>query len=129
MSKMKLDAITVTSRDMVRSIKFYSLLGFEFPAFEPDIKHLEPITKEGDVRLMIDDAGLMKSMTGVEPRPANYSAFAIKCDNAAEVDGCVAQVKAAGFNVVKEPWDAFWGQRYAILADPDGCMVDVFAWV
>ncbi len=28
---------------------------------------------------------------------------------------------------VKEPWDAFWGQRYAVIADPDGNTVDLFA--
>jgi uncharacterized glyoxalase superfamily protein PhnB len=78
---------------------------------------------------MIEDAGLMKSMTGVEPKSPNYSAFTIECNSAAEVDQCVARVKAAGFEVVKEPWDAFWGQRYASLAELDGSTVDVFAWV
>jgi len=27
----------------------------------------------------------------------------------------------------EEPWDAFWGQRYAIVRDPDGNGVDLFA--
>ena len=26
-----------------------------------------------------------------------------------------------------EPWDAFWGQRYATVLDPDGNSVDLFA--
>jgi uncharacterized glyoxalase superfamily protein PhnB len=25
------------------------------------------------------------------------------------------------------PWDAFWGQRYATVLDPDGNSVDLFA--
>lgn len=128
MPKMKIDAVTVTSGNMVKSAKFYSLLGFEFPHFEPDTKHLEPITKEDDVRLMIDDQALMKSMTGKDPTPPSHSPFAIKCESPAEVDRCVERVKAAGFEVMKEPWDAFWGQRYAILVDPGGYMIDVFAW-
>jgi uncharacterized glyoxalase superfamily protein PhnB len=36
-------------------------------------------------------------------------------------------VVEAGFTGEKEPWDAFWGQRYAQLADPDGVPVDLFA--
>jgi uncharacterized glyoxalase superfamily protein PhnB len=28
---------------------------------------------------------------------------------------------------LKAPWDAFWGQRYAFLQDPDGNRVDLFA--
>jgi hypothetical protein len=27
----------------------------------------------------------------------------------------------------KEPWDAFLGQRYAVVSDPDGNHVDLFA--
>jgi uncharacterized glyoxalase superfamily protein PhnB len=27
----------------------------------------------------------------------------------------------------KEPWDGFWGQRYAQLKDPDGNVIDLFA--
>jgi uncharacterized glyoxalase superfamily protein PhnB len=34
---------------------------------------------------------------------------------------------AAGFHGEKEPWDAFWGQRYAQLHDPDGVPVDLYA--
>ena len=26
-----------------------------------------------------------------------------------------------------KPWDAFWGQRYAVLHDPDGHQVDLYA--
>ena len=29
---------------------------------------------------------------------------------------------------MKPPWDAPWGQRYAILHDPDGYQVELFAW-
>ena len=127
MPAMKLDAVTVTSADMTVSAKFYALLGFRFPPFAADEKHLEPISAEGEVRLMIDDRELMRSITGVEPRPPTHSSFAIKCETPAQVDDCAARVREAGFAVVKEPWDAFWGQRYAIVADPDGYMIDLFA--
>ena len=33
----------------------------------------------------------------------------------------------AGYEGHKEPWDAFWGHRYAIVHDPDGNGVDLFA--
>jgi catechol 2,3-dioxygenase-like lactoylglutathione lyase family enzyme len=127
--KMQLDAVSVSSRDLRRAAEFYGLLGFVFPEFTPDQKHLEPITEEGEVRLMIDEHEFVKSMTGVEPKPPTHSSFAMKCDSAATVDAAVTRVKAAGFTIVKEPWDAFWGQRYAIVADPDGYMIDLFAWV
>jgi len=128
MPNVKIDAISVTSSDMAKTVKFHSLLGFEFPKFEPNEDHIEPITKEGDVRLMIDEAKFMKSITGVVPKPPTHSSFAMKCETPAEVDACTAHIKAAGFKVEKEPWNAFWGQRYAIVADPDSYQVDIFAW-
>ena len=39
----------------------------------------------------------------------------------------IVGVTAAGFHGEKEPWDAFWGQRYAQVRDPDGVPVDLFA--
>jgi catechol 2,3-dioxygenase-like lactoylglutathione lyase family enzyme len=46
--------------------------------------------------------------------------------NPAAVDDKYAELAALGHGR-KEPWDAFWGQRYAVVADPDGNHVDLFA--
>jgi uncharacterized glyoxalase superfamily protein PhnB len=43
------------------------------------------------------------------------------------VDAKYAELVAAGYTGHKEPWDAFWGQRYAQVRDPDGHTVDLFA--
>ena len=37
-----------------------------------------------------------------------------------------AELAALGYGRY-EPWDAPWGQRYAVVADPDGNHVDLFA--
>lgn len=124
---MKLDAVSVTSANLEKSVQFYSLLGFEFPGFDKNQKHIEPLTKEGEVRLMIDAADLIQSIIGATPVPPNHSSFAILCDSPSDVDETAKKITEAGFTVVKEPWDAFWGQRYVIVKDPDGYMVDVFS--
>ncbi len=36
------------------------------------------------------------------------------------------QLAAIGLVTKTEPWDAFWGQRYAQALDPDGNTVDLF---
>jgi len=43
------------------------------------------------------------------------------------VDEVYARVTAPGFQGEKEPWDAFWGQRYGQLRDPDGVPVDLYS--
>jgi uncharacterized glyoxalase superfamily protein PhnB len=57
----------------------------------------------------------------------NQIGLALECESAAEVDQVYARVVDAGFEGEKEPWDAFWGQRYAQLRDPDGVPVDLYA--
>ena len=44
-----------------------------------------------------------------------------------DVDAVYADLTGAGYESHKEPWDAFWGQRYAQVRDPDGHVIDLFA--
>ena len=53
--------------------------------------------------------------------------LAFECSSPAEVDDVYARVVAAGFEGEKAPWDAVWGQRYALLGDPDGVRVNLYA--
>ena len=128
MPKLKIDAIAVSSTDMHKSVAFYELLGFEFGEWDSD-DHVEPITNDGDVRLMIDSAALMEKLNGAAPTPPNHSAFAMLCESPADVDEVYGAVIAAGHKGTTEPWDAFWGQRYATVVDPDGYKIDLFAWL
>ncbi len=43
------------------------------------------------------------------------------------VDELVAALVAAGAPVQQEPYDAFWGARYAIVTDPDGNSVGIMS--
>ncbi len=124
---MKIDAVGVTTSNLKRTVAFYQLLGFEFPEHKEDEDHLEPKTADGSARLMIDSKKLITELLGEEPKPGNHSSFAIRYPSAKEVDAIAKKVKDGGFKVAKEPWDAFWGQRYAVVEDPDGYQVDIYA--
>lgn len=124
---IRLDAVAVSSKNMAKTVAFYELLGFDFPEWGADDRHVEPNTKLGDVRLMIDTADLIEQLTGHAPTPPSHSSFAMVCDTVAEVDSVAAALKHAGHALTVEPWDAFWGQRYATACDPDGYQIDIFA--
>lgn len=124
---MKLNAIGVTASDMKKSRKFYELLGFKFNDAEADTDHIDTIASGDEARLMIDSEKLATELLGEKPRPSNHSAFALECESAAEVDEIANKVKENGFEVEKGPWDAFWGQRYAVVKDPDGYKIDLYA--
>lgn len=124
---MKIDAVGVTSSDFKKTVEFYSILGFSFPEFKTDEDHLEAITSPGSVRLMLDSKKLFTEINGEEPQPGNHSVFALLYDSAEEVNTAAKKISEAGFVIIKEPWDAFWGQRYAVVQDPDGFKIDLFA--
>jgi uncharacterized glyoxalase superfamily protein PhnB len=120
----QLDAIGIVSSDMRRSVAFYGLLGIEFPEGNG---HVEATLQNG-VRLMLDTEEVMRSFRPDWARETgNQLALAFACDSPEAVDELYARVVAAGFDGDKEPWDAFWGHRYAQLRDPDGVQIDLFA--
>lgn len=124
---MKIDAVGISSSDLKKTVAFYELLGFKFGAIKDGEDHVEPIVEPGGMRLMIDSQKLMTELIGEPPKPSNHSSFAILYDSPAEVNAVAGRVQQAGYKLVAEPWDAFWGQRYAIVQDPDGYRIDLFA--
>lgn len=121
-----LNAIGIAVSDLRRSVRFYRLLGAEFPE-DPAEGHVEATMPNG-TRLMFDAEEVIRSFMPDWTRTnGNQVSIAFECASPAEVDEVYARVVAAGFEGEKEPWDAFWGQRYAQLIDPDDNVVDIFA--
>ena len=54
-------------------------------------------------------------------------AIAFEFANPAAVDDAYQRIVDAGYIGHIKPWDAVWGQRYAVIKDPDGNAVDLFA--
>jgi uncharacterized glyoxalase superfamily protein PhnB len=122
----QLNALGIVASDMAQSIRFYRLLGVDVPA-TPDEGHIETTLPNG-IRLMLDSEETILSFAPDWKREAgNQLSLAFECGSPAEVDETYARAVEAGFHGEKEPWDAFWGQRYAQLADPDGVPVDLYA--
>ena len=122
----QLNALGIVVSDMARSIGFYRLLGLEVPE-TPDEGHVDTFLPNG-VRFMLDSEETVCSFRPDWTRAAgNQLALAFECASPAEVDEVYARATGAGFHGEKEPWDAFWGQRYAQLQDPDGVPVDLYA--
>jgi uncharacterized glyoxalase superfamily protein PhnB len=120
----QLDALGIVSSNLERTRAFYRVLGIEF-AEGGD--HVEATMPNG-LRLMVDTEDVIRSFRPDWSRASgNQLALAFACTSAAEVDELYARAVAAGFTGEKEPWDAFWGHRYAQLQDPDGVPVDLFA--
>lgn len=125
------NAIGLAVADMATSLAFYRRLGLTFPPGAEQEPHVE-VELPGGIRLMWDTLALLASFDpGVQPREGakDGPSLAFLCADPAEVDTVYAELTAAGHTGRKAPWDAEWGQRYALVEDPDGYQVDLFAWV
>lgn len=122
----ELNAIGIVASDPEASIRFYRLLDVDVPE-TPGEGHFEATLHNG-LRLMFDSEDVVRSFTpDWTRRNGNQLSLAFECASPADVDELYARIVDAGFHGEKEPWDAFWGQRYALLADPDGVEVNLFA--
>jgi len=121
------DMVGMIVRDMTASLRFYRALGLAIPEGQDDEPYVEVITPNG-YRISWNSLAMTKEIDPgyVEPNGSRLS-LAFKCDRPAEVDATYERLVAAGYAGHKPPWDAFWGQRYAVIDDPDGNHVDLFA--
>jgi uncharacterized glyoxalase superfamily protein PhnB len=83
----------------------------------------------GGLRLAWDTVDTIRSFDPdwTPPQGGSRTSLAFACDGPADVDKLYAELVQAGSVGHLAPWDAFWGQRYAVLHDPDGNAVDLFA--
>jgi catechol 2,3-dioxygenase-like lactoylglutathione lyase family enzyme len=132
MSSGKLDAVGLVVSDLSRSVAFYRLLGAPFAADAGESEHGHAEAElAGGFRFLLDTEESVRSFDPGWSRAQGSpgGAVAFRCERGEDVDRLYAKALQAGGSGHKEPWDAFWGQRYAQLRDPDGNGVDLYAEV
>lgn len=114
--------------DMAAALAFYRRLGLDIPADADTAPHAEA-QLPGGLRLMWDSYATARAVDPdwTPPPAGGHTGLAFECDGPAGVDKLYAELTGAGYTGEKPPWDAFWGQRYAVIKDPDGRGVDLFA--
>lgn len=123
-----LDMIGLVVTDMAKSLAFYRALGLDVPDDADGEPHVEATLPSG-LRLAWDTAANIRSFdpSWTAPTGSPRVALAFRCDDPADVDRVYAGLVEAGYEGHKPPWDAPWGMRYALVHDPDGNGVDLFA--
>lgn len=120
--------IGIVVRDMAASLAFYRALGVPIADDQDDAPHVDA-TVDGGVALAWDTVETIRSFDpDYQPASGGHRiALAFVQQSPAEVDAAYAALVAAGHEGHVPPFDAFWGQRYATVLDPDGNAVDLFA--
>lgn len=124
---IQLRAVEIVAASIPTSLDFYRLLDVPVPD-RVEGPHAEA-ELPGGVKLLWDTEELIGSIepgwqraTGGQPIK-----LAFDCGTPDGVDQTYAAITGAGHRGAAEPWDADWGQRYAVVIDPDGNHVDLYA--
>ncbi|MFE9771862.1 VOC family protein [Streptomyces sp. NPDC005931] len=124
----RFDAIGLVVSDMAASVAFYRRLGFPFPEGAQEQGHAEA-ELPGGMRLLLDTEEVVRSFHAGWEAPAGggRTSLALRCDGPGDVDALYEDLVASGAHGELKPWDAVWGQRYAVVLDPDGNGIDLYA--
>ncbi len=124
----RFDALGIVVSDMAATLAFYRLLGLDFDEDPDAAGHMEAILP-GGTRLMLDTEDVVASFDPdfEPPTGSGRIGLAFVCDRPSDVDRLHDEVVSAGHTSSRAPFDAFWGQRYATVLDPDGNAIDLFA--
>ncbi|HET9058476.1 MAG TPA: VOC family protein [Acidimicrobiales bacterium] len=126
--KLKPALVELVVADMAATLAFYRRLGLEIPAAAGTEDHVD-IELAGNMRIAFDTQAVIRSIDPEWrlPEGGHRVALAFDCGTVEQVDAAWAELTAAGYQGHLAPWDAVWGMRYAVVRDPDGTPVDLFA--
>jgi catechol 2,3-dioxygenase-like lactoylglutathione lyase family enzyme len=124
----QLNTIDLVVSDMDAAIAFYARLGLDFK-LDPNTPEHAGCDLPGGLHVMLDTEGFRTPFLPGWSAPSGgpRTLLCFQFDAPAGVDAKYAELVEAGYRGIKEPFDAFWGMRYATVADPDGNGVDLFA--
>ena len=124
-ARPRLDQLNLVASDIEATLAFYRTLGLDLPD-EPwrdehgRAHHVEVRTPDG-AGIDIDSEALARSYNaGFEAGDAQRAVIGFSLVSREAVDALYARLTEAGAPGLQPPYDAFWGARYAIVADPDG---------
>lgn len=122
----KLDQVNFVVGDMGAMAAFYRHLGVSVDAGAPEWTLHHRSTEVDGVTFDLDSpqfAGVWN--TGWPGGPGLVLGFRVSSRE--DVDRAYAELIDAGYEGQQPPYDAFWGARYAVVADPDGNSVGLMS--
>jgi catechol 2,3-dioxygenase-like lactoylglutathione lyase family enzyme len=123
----QLGGIGIVVSDMAKTLAFYRRMGLPVPDAADGEGHVE-VGLPGGLRLLFDTEDVIRSFhPDWTPVRGGRASLVFGLPDPAGVDALHADLVAAGYSSELAPFDGFWGQRYAVVLDPDGNGVDLFA--
>jgi predicted lactoylglutathione lyase len=114
--------VNLIVKDTAASAEFYRRLGVEVTPPDDGWGMHAALPMPGGFSLELDTPESVQLWhAGWRKDPASTSVVVcFSFDSLEAVDECYAELTGAGYVGRQPPYDAFWGARWAIVADPDG---------
>jgi uncharacterized glyoxalase superfamily protein PhnB len=110
--------VNLVVTDLHRTVEFCRLLGWHVE--HPGVPHLE-VDVGGGVSLEFDETGSVAFWNSGSPSVLGGSGVVtLGVGSREEVDRICRRVVDGGYPCRQPPFDAFWGARFAVVADHDG---------
>jgi uncharacterized glyoxalase superfamily protein PhnB len=125
---INLHTIGMVVNNLGESLSFYRSLGLEIPEGQDNEFHVEFTGKKGLSIGFIPKSTILKTDPNwVEP--TGNGRISLQFENASpdEADAIYSKLIEQGYTSFAAPRDAFWGQRFAQVLDPDGNNIGIFA--
>jgi uncharacterized glyoxalase superfamily protein PhnB len=123
-----LDQINVVVGDMAAMVAFYELLGVNIEEFDPSWdRHHRTVSTSGELDMDLDSSTFASSWNAGWPKGQTGVVIGFRVASRENVDRVHARLIAAGHQSQQPPYDAFWGARYAVVADPEGNAVGIMS--
>ena len=123
-----LDQINLVVRDMDAVVEFYEQLGLTSEttgaAWE---RHHRTLSSPHGLDFDIDSTESAVGWNGGWPLGETGAVIGFRFDSRGAVDEKYGELTAAGYVGQQPPYDAFWGARYAVVADPEGNAVGLMS--
>lgn len=116
--RQRVSVITLGVRDLARARRFYERVGWSTGA-EPDDDVV--FFQAGDMVVALWDRARLAEDSCVEDADGwGGVTLSLNFGSPAEVDDAIAQARAAGATIGREPAETFWGGYSGVFIDPEG---------
>ena len=123
-----LDQINLVVADMAASSEFYRRLGLKLGAGMPAWEdHHREASRSGGVDMDLDSGVFARHWNRGWPPGRTGPVIGFRVASREAVDRLFEELTGAGHRALQEPYEAFWGARYAVVEDPDGNAVGLMS--
>ena len=126
-----LNQFNLVVRDMDATVTFYRRLGLTIPETNASVaQHHRTAIMPSGIALDFDSQEFARQWNAgwpVQNDGGGMGVLGFGLASRETVDALYAHITDAGFRGQQEPYDAFWGARYAVVEDPDGNAVGLMS--